>query len=216
MDVRKFQSPEGRLKRVLTILKITVYNNNNMSKRTLVLILFLLVVTAVLLAKALTPGKPPVIAPPVVIQPTVTPIIGHSILSFFPNPVIISSSSGSIDVLINTGSDNVTGVQLEMNFDPKVLTIRSTDITPGTFFDAPTILRNAIDKDGNISYLLVIPLTGQPKQGVGTVATIKFRAVRSTAKQTTITLTPRSLVTADGVAPSVLKSISDATIILSQ
>lgn len=187
-----------------------------MSKRTLVLILFLLVVTAVLLAKALTPGKPPVVAPPVTTQPTPTPVIGHSILSFSPNPLVISSSSGTIDVLIDTGSDNVTGVQLEMNYDPKVLTITSKDITPGTFFDNPTVLRNSVDKDGNISYLAVIPLTGQPKIGTGTVAQIKFRANRTVAKQTTITLTPRSLVTADGVAPSVLKSVSDATIIFSQ
>lgn len=187
-----------------------------MSKRTLALILVLLTITLVLVAKAITPPKPPVPSQPVPGAATPTPIvIPHSVLYFSPNPLVVSSQSGSIDVNIDTGEDNVTGVQMEMSYDPGVLTITNKDLIPGTFIQDPTILRNKVDSTAKtISYALFVPLSDEPKKGIGKVATIEFVLNRNAVeKQTTIVLRPTSLVTASGKETSVLKSATNATII---
>ena len=188
-----------------------------MFRRTYVLIAALLIITVILVAKAIAPGKPSVTPPPpsVVGKPSPTIAPPHSILSFSPKPLVVSSSSGSIDINIDTGKDNVTGVQLEMSYDPSVLIITDKYLMPGTFIENPTILRNRVNNVAKtISYALFVPLSDEPKKGIGKVATIKFVLNRNaTLKQTTIVLRPTSLVTASGIETSVLKSATNATII---
>ena len=80
-----------------------------------------------------------------------------------------------------------------------------------------SILINKIDTtNGKVSYAIVIPPTGKAKKGAGTVATLKFTANVSVAKQTVIKFLPKSLATAEGLSKSVLKTTSDATIIFAE
>lgn len=183
-----------------------------MSKRTLFLIFALFVITAVLLALALyTPSNPKPI------QTVTAPkeSIEQTVLSF-GEPVATSSSAlrqladvnYSVPINIETGKNKVTAVQLEMQYDPKVLT--NVVIAPAAFFKNPEILLNQIDvKTGRISYAFGIGLADQGVVGQGTVATLTFSAKNAATKETTIFFLPKTLVTAESVAQSVLKQASN-------
>ena len=189
-----------------------------MNKQTFALLSFLVLITAVLVFFAVSsPSEKKEVAP----QPTVavqqpTPSLVQTVMSLSPNPVEVSSNSGTVDVNVDTANNNITGVQLELSYDPNVLT--NVQVSPASFFDAPSVLINNIDtKNGKISYAIVIPPTGEAKKGVGIVATIKFNIKKgATANQTQIEFLPKSLVTAEGLAYSVLKSTSDTIVIISK
>lgn len=188
-----------------------------MSGKTTVLIIFLVIVTVGLTYVALSPKKPSTNS---TLQPTSTQganpteVVSNarSILYFSPDPVT-AAGSGTIDINIDTGGNNVTGVQLELLYEPTFLS--DVEITPADFFDNSTVLINKIDeKLGRVSYALVIPPSGKAKIGQGTVAKLSFNTVKNAKGQTAIKFVPRSLVTAEGEIKSVLKSTTNATIIL--
>ena len=67
----------------------------------------------------------------------------------------ISSVSGiyEMDVLINSDKNEITGVQVEISFDPEVLS--RVDILPADFLDSPEVLIKDIDsKNGRITFAL--------------------------------------------------------------
>lgn len=185
-----------------------------MSKKTYFLVLILVVIATYLAYSAAfrpasqkTPTSPPT---------QVTIPVYQATLAFSPSPLIISptliQSPGSLDVVIDTGSKKATAVQLELSYDPKVLT--NIELSPGTFFDNPIELIKTIDADnGRISYAVAISPNGTEKQGKGTVATIKFVANTQVAKATQISFLPKTLVTAQGVSTSILKSSSAGSIL---
>lgn len=183
-----------------------------MSKRTLGLIIALIAITAVLVTIALSPQKPTVKPQPAI--PTPTPV-AQTTLTLSPNPLVISSSSASVDVNINTQENEATAVQLELSFDPKMLTV--TDITPASYFEKPIVLFKKINnQDGKISYAIAIPPSGTPKKGIGTVAKINIRSLMTAGQQTQITPLPKTMVTASGISPSVLKEALGITIIFEE
>ena len=175
-----------------------------MSKRTLFLIFALFVITFVLLAMTLyKPSSPTTTKTPTVIQQPVA----ETLLSF-GSPVVASSSAStlsySLPINITTGNNKVTAVQLEMQYDPNLLT--NVSVTPGVFFQNPEILLNQVDaKTGRITYAFGISLTGQGVVGAGTVATLNFSVNAQAAEKTAIIFLPKTLVTAEGVSESVLK-----------
>lgn len=177
-----------------------------MSKRTLFLIFVLFIITFVLLAITLynpSNSKP---------VPTVTTApkepIAQTVLSYGQPSIATSSSittlNYSLPINITTGNNKVTAVQLEMQYDPKLLT--NVSVNPGVFFKNPEILLNQIDaKTGRITYAFGVGLTGQGVVGTGTVATLNFSAIAPTAEKTVILFLPKTLVTAQGINESVLK-----------
>lgn len=195
-----------------------------MSKKTLALIISLVGITVILFAVALLsnnatvkdqPGKAAV--------PTPTPH-AQSVLTLSPNPVEITSTrTGSVDVVLDTQMNEATAIQLEISYDPQVLT--NFSITPGPFFSVnqvpPDNIINTNDtQTGRITYALVIPISEPAVKGKGTVATISFtqRAIlpQSILTQgdgmTQLQLLPKSLVTAEGVSQSVLKQATGTSI----
>lgn len=187
-----------------------------MSKRTILLIVVLIVVTVGLFVIALLSINKQ--TPPQInttgSTPTVTPTPpAHTILALDPTTVTMASSSGSINVTINTNGDNITAVQLELQYDPAVLT--NVKLTPGTFLpDASVLINNVDPSTGRISYALIIASPTGAKSGSGTIATLSFSTLPTTKTQTDIIFLPKSLVTAVGIDPSVLKSTTNTTIIL--
>ncbi len=176
-----------------------------MSKRTLFLIFALFVITGVLLMMALyNPNAKP--AATKIIQ-TSEKQIAQTILSFGN---IVSSPSAAYSVPINiTGTNKVTAVQLEMQYDPEVLT--NVAVVPGVFFKNPTILLNQIDqKTGRISYAFGINPTDQGVMGNGVIATLSFTAKTQAPMQTHIMFLPKTLVTAENTNESVLKQANAA------
>lgn len=184
-----------------------------MSKRTIGLIIALIVVTSFLLAIALSPQKTTV-SKPAPVLPTPTPV-AKTIIFLSPNPLVTSSTSATVDVNIDTKGNNITAVQLELSYDPRLLTV--VDASPSGFFNNPLVLLENIDtQNGKISYALAIPPAGAPKRGSGIVATISFKTKMDVGQKTEINVLPKTMVTATGVTSSVLKQARGTTIIFGQ
>src|SRR3989304_8288433 len=183
-----------------------------MSKRTLFLIFALSIITFALLMIALYQPQ----APKTIQTVTVKEPVAQTPLSF-GIPVIATSSSAvtlnySLPISISTGRNKVTAVQLELQYDPQILT--NVAVVPGPFFANPEVLLNQIDtKTGRISYAFGVGLTGSGVAGKGTVANLIFTAIK-TPKKTAIIFLPKTLVTAEGVSESVLKQTNVGQIII--
>lgn len=184
-----------------------------MSKRTLFLIFALFIIAFVLLMIALyTPSPKPSLP-----TPTASPIqepFAQTTLSFGNSSVAassVSSLSYSIPIDITTGKNKVTAIQLELQYDPEVLT--NVAVSPGWFFKNPIILLNQIDKEtGRISYAFGISPVEQGVAGQGTSAILTFDVKAGVPQQTNILFLPKTLVTAEGISQSVLKQASSSDI----
>ncbi len=187
-----------------------------MSKRTIFLIIGLFIITSILILLAVYPitQKPNVSTGPV---PTVTPV-AQTVLVFAPPVALVSTSSAvptySMDVNLLSGRNRVNAVQLELSYDPKVLT--NVDVKPGAFFTNPIVLLKNVDETaGRISYALALsPVTGG-KIGTGTIAVLTFSS-NAPGQKTSIKFLSKTQVTAQGIRASVLKSTIDTTFTLSQ
>jgi hypothetical protein len=171
-----------------------------MPKKTFLLIAILVLITTCLLALALIPNfktvKP-------IIKPVVNIDYAQTQLSLSA-PVIATASGYKTDVLISTGKNKVTVAQLEIAYDPKILT--NVDIKAGSFFTDPTILLKKVDVvNGRITYAIGINAGGAPSTGKGIVATISFSNLsQQTTVKTPINFLPKTAVNAAGYAQSVL------------
>jgi len=189
-----------------------------MPKKTLALISGLVLVTVVLFIIALksnqqsnqTPGTP---SPSTVMKPSPTISMAHSVLSLSPNPVTVApGTQGKVDVNIDTADNAVTAVQLEVAYDPKV--ISNVQVTPGILFqNSITLINKNNPPTGRLTYAFGRTPGQTPVSGTGVVATITFTANASTQPSQLILL-PSTLVTARGVATSVLKSSTGTQIIV--
>lgn len=197
-----------------------------MSKKTLSLIIILLILTIVLVLVAistkdssLTLKDNSTSTTAVTKKPTPTIAPAHTILSMSPNPVsptgIGSKSASTVKVQIDTGGDSVTAVQLEIAYDPTLLT--GMTIKPGDFFTEATVLPvggiNA--KTGRITYAITSGSIKANKSGKGTVAILNFYPVRNSAVASTpITILEKSLVTAVGLGTQSVLKQSTGTVVL--
>lgn len=191
-----------------------------MSKKTLALIAGLTVLTLVLVVLALNtnPATQPTNQQPgatatEVPSPTVP---AHTVINLAPNPVPMESGTATVDVQIDTSDNQVTGAQFDLTYDPDVLNFSS--IKQGTFFNPSLIIKNDVDRvNGRITYIIGLTPAGtqNPKTGIGTVATVTF--TRKSTAPTTGT-TPLGLenvmVSAKGIAPSVLKEATGTVVSL--
>ncbi|HLD01644.1 MAG TPA: cohesin domain-containing protein [Patescibacteria group bacterium] len=186
-----------------------------MSKKTLALLASLIVLTAVLLALALRPENPQAPFPSTTQNQTtdLTPSPqGHTTLALTPNPLIAQSGTSTVSVEIDTGGDEVTAVQLEIEYDPQVLS--NVKVARGQFMENSFELLNAVDQQkGQITYALGITPAQAGVKGKGIVATISFTPLRRTG-QTVLTFLPTTLVTASGITQTVLRDSSSTTVIL--
>jgi len=181
-----------------------------MPKKTTALIVILGVITVGLLYLALVQSSQP---PSSSLQATriitPTPVPYHTMLS------LSSQSPTLLNVYIDTVGDTDTAVQLELAYDPQVLT--NVKVIKGTFFDQSVELFNQVDvKNGRISYAIAIPPNGQPKNGQGVVAMISYNRLPGATQTTGISFLPKTKVTAQGISYSVLKTTKDFTIPPSQ
>jgi len=165
-----------------------------MSQKTLVLIGILSLITIVLLILAFQIGVPQN-------KPAEKKVPVLQTVLNIPKPVA-SSSAYITSIMLTTERKKVTAVDLELTYDPKVLS--KVDIKPGTFFSAPTILSKKIDKvKGRISYILGIGLGQKPVNGNGTVAILSFTPLTKSGI-TTLTFLPTSKATSADQVPSIL------------
>ena len=184
-------------------------------KQTWAFITFLIVVTLLLIGLAVyvqNPSKPSINQP----GAGVTPSYAHTTLKLTP-PVNTPTqlNTYTTDVNIATGGDKITGVQLELTYDPKVLT--NVQIKPGDFIQSPAILLKKVDQaNGRISLHLAVKsqkdLVGQE----GTVATITFNEVLDAKGSTILDFLPKTQAWSQDVAPSVIKSTTGSLFFVNQ
>jgi hypothetical protein len=176
-----------------------------MSRRTLFLILALFIITLTLLMMVVYQPQSPKTTSTV--TPTVEPV-AQTVLSFGVPEIATTSSTTtlnySLPVNISTGKNKVSAIQLEMQYDPLLLT--NVKVTADSFFAKPVVLIDQIDaKTGRISYAFGIGPADQGIMGSGKVATLTFSTKVGVPEKTAIIFLPKTLVTAEGVAESVLK-----------
>lgn len=145
--------------------------------------------------------------------------LAQSTLVLTPNPVYLDANgTGIIHVDIETNANEVTAIQLELQYDPKAIT--NVRIKPSQFFASPVELMKRIDrKNGKITYMVGISPLQKPIKGRGTVAEISFKKVpsanfRETEFTFSRTANAESIVAATGVDLSVLKSTYGTKILL--
>jgi len=182
-----------------------------MSKRTLFLIFALFIITSVLLVIALYKPSAPTPSP----TPATTPKepAAQTSLLFGELSVTTSSSSSnmvySLPINIETQKNKTTAVQLELQYDPQILT--KVAVTPGQFFENPNVLLNQIDaKTGRISYAFGVGLTDVGKMGKGIAAVLTFEAKPGIEQATAILFLPKTKVTAENISQSALKTTKNA------
>jgi len=116
-----------------------------------------------------------------------------------------------IDIIITTGSNAVTGVQLEMEYDPTLIAVDT--ITEGTFFAKPIVIANKNDKTKGQIVFAVGSFDG--KTGNGAVATLTARALKKTnGRVEGLTVKPTSLVTELNNKTSVLRAVKGVYIVI--
>jgi hypothetical protein len=170
--------------------------------KTFLLILVLALITAGLVTLALMPKKPAPEESVVVAKITPNPIQTTLTISSTPVPQA-TPSSYTTDVVINTGQNKVTAVQLELSFDPNVLT--KVNIEPGSFFINPSVeLKNIDTKNGRITFA-ISPGDKVGALGQGILAKISFTAPKN-INPTKIDFLPKTKVSAEDTSESVLKS----------
>ena len=194
-----------------------------MPKKTTILILILAVVTAVLVYLAVTEGQKQGISQTTT-APTQKVVAKTSKVFFSPQTVDLSSANASnsstADLVVDTGNDNIAGVQAELQYDPKVLTnVKLIPAADATGFFGPTavVLFNDVNPTtGRISYAIAINAGQATKKGVGKIATLSFSKTYTATPSTTITFLDKTLVTKLGENESVLKGTAPLTVILNQ
>lgn len=185
-----------------------------MPRKTLILIIGLIIVTIILFIIALRTGDRQTSIQTMqtpTIQPSPTPV-AHTILTLSPNPVNVSSTKqGAVDVMIDTSDNKVTAIQLELMYDP--LVVSNVKVVPGRLLPNAVVLIDKNDiKTGRITYAFGIQPNQPTVSGQGEVATITFTARGTIGTQSSLTLLPTTLVTAQGITESVLKA-SNGTVV---
>ena len=137
-----------------------------------------------------------------------------TILSINPSVKDEALSTYSSDVLVDTGSNTINGVQLELYYDPSIIT--NVTINSGNFFSPSVELLKKIDQsNGRISYALSV-LPGQKgESGKGTFATINYTVIPSlTSDRTSFNFLPKTEVSGENTSGSLLKSTNDGDVII--
>lgn len=177
------------------------------SKRTLALIIVLTLITATLLYLAIRQEQP---APSVTIAPTPTVSPAHTTLALIPQTASTAAYQ-TVAVMIDSHSNKVSGTQINLAYDPTVLS--NVSVKLGTYFTNPSILLNTVDtKNGRITLVLGIQPNALQATGSGTIATVSYTLLPTTKSSTQISFLPKTAVTQEGELSSVLASTSDLTI----
>jgi len=192
-----------------------------MPKRTIILITVLTVLTAILVFLAIKNEQkrqsPESQDTPVVVnqKPEKT-----ALLVFSPTEVVLSGSqAASVEISIDTKQYKVDGVQLDLLYDPEVLTNVQLTVPQQNFFGGPGDVNNFINEvdaqRGRVTYYLGISPTLTSKQGKGVIAELSFTRNPSTdATESAIEILDKSMIVEEKSHESVLATPSPLHIII--
>ncbi len=182
-----------------------------MPRKTTILIVILAVITGVLIFLAVRNDSAqqlvnrvseptPTLAP----QPYATLDFGTELLD-----LSLISATQTVDIVLDTGNKPVAGVQVELSYDPTVLSnVRILPSQQSLFGTGTQVLISAVDPEqGRISYAVAISAEGSEVAGKGSIARIGFTANKTRGiPATQLTFLSKSAVTTLSSQNSVLKS----------
>jgi hypothetical protein len=179
----------------------------HISPRTLMLIAGLSILTIILIVLAVRPQTS--FQTPAIPSPTPTPFAQSQLyLNLDPDATASGRSKRAI-VSVSSGDNSITGIQLEMGFDPRIVT--RVRISPDTFFSTPTVLLNDINyTSGRILYALSLPLEVPAVNGSGRIITLDLTLSPNATEATRIFFLPKTVITGEGFTRSVLNKLPDA------
>ena len=129
--------------------------------------------------------------------PTINP---QTQISFSPAVIDTSTSSQNpqtVSITANTNGQTISGIQLELSYDPAVLT--NVEIEPAEnnlFGPNPSVLINSVDPAlGRISFAITLPsLDSEEVSGNSNIATITFTPLQNRVQNTQIVVLPKTTV----------------------
>lgn len=198
-----------------------------MPKKTTILIAVLVLFTAGLIYIAIKTEQQ---VPPEIVEETLTE---EELLNLIPTispktqisfqPAVLSTidnpqSEYTVDVTVNTNGQAVSGIQLELSYDPEILS--NVTVTPSEnnlFGTNPAVLINSVDQDlGRISYAIALGgLNDDEVTGNGNIASITFNANTALAQNTQISILPKTTVRSLRSTNSLLQNALPLNIIFS-
>lgn len=196
----------------------------NLPRKTTILIIILAIVTALLIFLAVTneTTQQLLTEEPQQTVPSETVVQPYATLGFSTPLIDVSSSqtaTQSVDIVLDTAGKGVFSAQIELQYDPSLLS--NVSIQPpaqNPFFGAniDTLIPPEVNAtQGRISYAVALHPNEEEKIGRGVVATLTFTPNRFTAiPQTQISFLPKSAVTTIAGSSSILKSSTPLSIIL--
>lgn len=181
------------------------------TNKTPLLVLFLLLITGILVYIALAPQRDSQSPSNIGVEDEKA----QTRLFFADAPALsnaVSSASALyvLDVNITTGANKASGVQLEIDYSPKEITI--LDIEAGEFIVDPVEIRDKIDaENGRISYAITTPLGSDQISGEGVVARIKFTVPPSAASgEIGFSFADQTTVVSESTSLNILQESVDA------
>jgi len=198
-----------------------------MPKKTTILIIVLLLFTAGLIYIAVRTEQqvPPEISEETLTEEELTDLIPtinpQTQISF--NPAVLNTINNpqteyTVDVTVNTNGQEISGIQLELSYDPAILS--NVTVTPAEnnlFGTNPAVLINSVDQElGRISYAIALGgLDSEEVSGNGNIASITFRANSALTQNTQISILPKTTVRSLRSTNSLLQNALPLTIIFS-
>lgn len=198
-----------------------------MPKKTTILIMVLIILTAGLIYIAVRTEQqtPPEITEETLTEEELTDLIPtinpQTQISF--NPAILNTidnpqSEYTVDVVVNTNGQAISGIQLELSYDPAILS--NVTVTPSEnnlFGTNSAVLINSVDQElGRISYAIALGgLNDDEVTGNGNIASITFNANTALVQSTQISILPKTTVRSLRSTNSLLQSALPLNIIFS-
>ena len=191
-----------------------------MPKKTTILIIILALITGVLIFLAVRSDQTQKFVNDALNpSPTESVTTPYAQLSFIKPQLNVSNATNpvSVDIVIDTTDKPTSGAQIELSYDPSVLTnMKVTPPSTSFFGQKSTVLINKVDQtQGRISYAVGISPSDGEKFGKGLLATLTFTVNPNSGQQSTqISFLEKSMVTSLQTPDSVLKSMSPLKIVL--
>lgn len=184
-----------------------------MSKKTIALILSLVAITVILFLMTVSVKNS--VNKPVPKVPAI-PVLQTYLVMNPGTTTLPANGKGTIAIVMDTRTNEVNAVQLDISYDPKILT--NIAIEPSGYFTGGEILLNKIDKkNARIILFMGVPHNQPSFKGKSTIATISFTVLPTLNKnvRTYLAFTPRTIVSAKGINISVIKQATGTIINLS-
>lgn len=120
----------------------------------------------------------------------------------------VSDTTVSVPILIDTGENTVSAVELHVAADPS--TVTGLKVSSGSFFSSPTVLEDKVgDTPG--TYIFTIGSL-PPRQGSGVVALVSWTKPAGATGAVTVRLAEQTQVAAVGESGTVLKQVTDGVV----